>query len=113
MSPVAWHLAVMRAIVHTASHENPGRPHPRIRGRSCDAEHGDLGDFKAADLAGLAVPFWASGWSEAVERPPNGDRDGCHDRRAGRSELEHALLDRKPEDVRDDHWKISVVQSPP
>ena len=55
----------------------------------------------------------ASGWSEPVERRPKGDRDGCRDRRAGRRELKDALLDRKPEDVRDDHWKISVVQSPP
>ena len=27
--------------------------------------------------------------------------------------LEHGLLDGDPNDVRDDHWKISVVQSPP
>src|SRR2546427_3944027 len=34
-------------------------------------------------------------------------------RSAGRHELHDALLDREPEDVGDDHWKISVVQSPP
>ena len=33
--------------------------------------------------------------------------------RAGGEELQDALLDRQPEDVGDDHWKISVVQSPP
>ena len=37
--PVAWHLAVIRAIVHAASQRNPRRPNPGIRSRGRDAEH--------------------------------------------------------------------------
>jgi hypothetical protein len=51
--------------------------------------------------------------SEPAKRRAGGDHDGGHGRRAGRCELEDALLDWDPHDVRDDHWKISVVQSPP
>src|SRR5262249_56640470 len=41
-----------------------------------------------------------------------GDRNGSYGRPAQRYKLEDALLDRESHDVRDDHWKISVVQSP-
>src|SRR6266508_1919800 len=51
--------------------------------------------------------------SEPAEPRPTDDRDRGHHRRAGRRELQEALPDWDPHDVRDDHWKISVVQSPP
>jgi hypothetical protein len=43
--------------------------------------------------------------------PARQRRDGGH-RGAGGRELQDAFLDREPEDVRDHHWKISIVQSP-
>ncbi len=56
-------------------------------------------------------PAWTPA-SEPGERVAGGDRDGGHGRRAGRSEQHEALLDGKTYDVGNDHWKISVVQSP-
>jgi len=51
--------------------------------------------------------------SQPVERGAADDGDrGDHGRPDG-DELEDALLDRDSHHVRDDHWKISVVQSPP
>ena len=50
--------------------------------------------------------------SEPGEACPTGDRDRRHHRRAGRRELEEALLDGDPHHVGDDHWKISASESP-
>jgi hypothetical protein len=101
----------------------PSRIWQRLSRAAREAVVAEAESLPLPDDAGRIVVRWAdapspclsgaSGWSEAVERRPNGDRDGCHDRRTGRSELKDALLDWKPEDVRDHHWKISVVQSPP
>src|SRR5204863_5815690 len=65
--------------------------------------------------ARAAPPNWSSlsTASEAAERRAAGDRDRGDEYRARRHELEDGFLDGYPHDVRDDHWKISVVQSPP
>src|SRR5262249_41867848 len=51
--------------------------------------------------------------AQALDRRAERDRGGGGQRPDDRRPLVGALLDRDPEDVRHDHWKISVVQSPP
>jgi hypothetical protein len=51
--------------------------------------------------------------AKLAEPRPTGDDDCRKHRCAGRRELQEALLEWDPVHVGDDHWKISVVQSPP
>ena len=71
--------------------------------------------LRGASLGGLVIcsarPVTKPA-SQPAEARPTGDRDRRHHRRAGRRELEEALLDGDPHDVGDDHWKISASESP-
>src|SRR6266542_1469409 len=76
------------------------------------------GSRRATAQAACSVSCRSTSTSEAyaecsLQPRPTDDRDRGHHRRAGRHELQEALLDGDAHDVRDDHWKISVVQSPP
>jgi hypothetical protein len=51
--------------------------------------------------------------SQAGQPRPTYDRHHRDDRSGGGHEREDALLDWDSHDVREGHWKISVVQSPP
>src|SRR5262249_3478841 len=56
---------------------------------------------------------WLPAASQPVERGAEADGEGGRRRSHCWREPDGALLDREPEDVGEDHWKISVVQSPP